>query len=447
MTGSTQTGQGWTDQFISSLTPVAELALMGDIPDKFHFSQTSLYLTEQGQNPSHYYFNRGNNLAWFCFYHDLVLIDFPYFTVQGLKAFRIVDKIRLEEDIVRSCLENEDFKSLFHIVDPRIILHAFIRLSPLIPIGDRYRLMGLVYARSSYRLEQYPHEFVSEIVADRQHPLPIPSDQQDMVRIYYGQAPRRPVVEKATSWTLDINTAIYHATRHQHRGEIYQAEIPRKHIIGYIKRRNEKEVLLYPQHVQNIVRLDLPGYHEIKPLLEMSGLGQRYRQYLSLLKPSYFHRPQGIHGQLHVKRVFLLLLLLAYHEQGWSELPHWLSLAALYHDIGRSNDNFDPEHGRRSYQKALSLGLLQDLEQKEKEMARFIIETHCLEDKEAYRLVDDYRVYDSHLLFKMYALFKDADALDRIRINDLDITHLRTPSAHQLLLVARDLLDYPELLE
>lgn len=447
MTGSTQAGQGWTAQFIDSLTPVAELALMGDIPGKFHYAETTLYLNEQGQNPIHFYFNRGNNLAWFCFYHDLVLMDFPYFTVQGLKNFRILDKIRLEEETVRCCLIKRDFKSLFHIVDPRIILHAFVRLSPLIPVGERYRLMGLVYARSSYRLEQYPHEFVAEIVAGRRHPLPIPSDRQDMVRIYYGQGPLSPVAEQATSWTLDINTAIYHATRHQHRGKIYQAQVPRKHIIGYIKRRNEKEVLLYPEQVQNIVRLELPGYEEIKPLLETTGLVKCYRHYLTLLKPGHFHRPQGIHGELHVKRVLLLLLLLAYHEKGWAELPPWLSLAALYHDIGRSNDNFDPEHGRNGYQKALSLGLLLDLGPTETEMARFVMETHCLEDEKAFRLINDYKVDDRRLLFEMYALFKDADALDRIRINDLDVTHLRTRAAHQLLLVARDLLDNPELLK
>lgn len=447
MTGLTKVHQGWTDQFINSLTPVAELALMGDIPGKFHYEQTAAHLALQGHNPRHFYFNRGNNLAWFCFYHDLVLMDFPYFTVQGLETFRILDKIRLEEDIVRNCLAKRDFKSLFHIIDPRIILHAFVKLSPLIPVGERYRLMGLIYARKSYRLEQYPHEFISEIVADRQQPLPIPSDQQDMVRIYYGRGPLSPLVEKASSWTLDINTAICHATRHQHRGKIYQAQIPRKHIIGYIKRRNEKEVVLYPEQVQNIARLDLPGFQEIEPLLEMSGLRQYYRQCLSLLKPDYFHRPQGIHGQLHARRVLLLLLLLAYHEQGWTELPHWLTLAALYHDIGRSNDNFDPEHGRSSYQKALSLGLLQDLEPAELEMTRFVMETHCLEDKEAYRLLNDYQVHDSNCLRIMYELFKDADALDRIRINDLDVAHLRTQVAHQMLLVARDLLDHPELLE
>jgi hypothetical protein len=44
-------------------------------------------------------------------------------------------------------------------------------------------------------------------------------------------------------------------------------------------------------------------------------------------------------------------------------------------------------------------------------------------------------------LFLLYKIFKDADGLDRLRLNDLDVKQLRTLSAQKLLLVAQDLLE------
>ena len=56
-------------------------------------------------------------------------------------------------------------------------------------------------------------------------------------------------------------------------------------------------------------------------------------------------------------------------------------------------------------------------------------------------MLTSYGGSDPEHLFKLYLVFKDADGLDRIRINDLDVKQLRTLSAHKLLLVARELLE------
>lgn len=136
----------------------------------------------------------------------------------------------------------------------------------------------------------------------------------------------------------------------------------------------------------------------------------------------------------------LLSLILSWMEGLGEADRDLLCQAALYHDIGRSNDNFDPEHGRESYQKVLQYGLFNG-ETESQEILRFIIENHCISDYKVERLVKDYKVSDPEHMFKLYLVFKDADGLDRIRINDLDVKQLRTPSAHKLLLVARELLE------
>lgn len=439
----------WTDFKIAGLTPAKELAEMGDLQGKFHFNEACQYLVSHGLNPDNFYYNRSNPLTWFCYYHGMVWLEFPYFTRGGLQQFRVIDRIRLEEEALKACLQVKDYKSLFYMIHPHILLSAFVALSPEIPRDERYRLMGLIYARASRRLEQYPRDFVDSILKDRIDPWSITGADlsTNTVAIYYGQEPCGPPVENATSWTLDINTAIRRASRNGKRGMLCQGRVMQNHIVGLIKRCNEKEILVYPEHITGITPLHLPGYEEIRPVLEMTGIVSQYMQYGRLLQSSYFHRPNGIHGLNHTRRVLLLLLILAYHEHGTAALPAWLLLAALYHDIGRRNDNYDPSHGMASYEKAASLNLLLQEDEPYREMVRFVIENHCLDDDQAEARLKGYQIRNPEKCLDLFWLFKDADALDRIRINDLDVNHLRTEAAHELLWVARDLLDKPDILK
>jgi hypothetical protein len=75
------------------------------------------------------------------------------------------------------------------------------------------------------------------------------------------------------------------------------------------------------------------------------------------LEPCWFERPDGIHGISPTGRVLI-------HAQGIAEArdldPEWFEsivLAAAWHDMGRTHDGWQPEHGANSGMKARRLGL------------------------------------------------------------------------------------------
>ena len=71
----------------------------------------------------------------------------------------------------------------------------------------------------------------------------------------------------------------------------------------------------------------------------------------------WFVHPSRLHGVRHTQRVHVHAQRLT-SELRWDDADTRLVLsAALWHDIGRTNDGEDPRHGAQSAARALELGL------------------------------------------------------------------------------------------
>jgi uncharacterized protein len=75
---------------------------------------------------------------------------------------------------------------------------------------------------------------------------------------------------------------------------------------------------------------------------------------------------------------------------------------------------------------------------------KYLIETHCINDKDAFSLVRDYAVNEPDRAKRLLMVFKDADGLDRVRINDLNPAMLRLPVSRGLVQIAEELLEIPD---
>lgn len=155
-----------------------------------------------------------------------------------------------------------------------------------------------------------------------------------------------------------------------------------------------------------------------------------FREYDKLIRDDLFLHPYGDHGIKHTRRVLYLAFQLA---KKYSLNPkEWklLALACCYHDIGRVNDITDYTHGRRSVNKCLKLKLPQahNLSDEEWEIVSDLMHYHAVPDSHFTR--NDQRIL---LLFK---ILKDADGLDRVRFNDLNIKYLRLPDSKGLIPMA-----------
>jgi hypothetical protein len=138
----------------------------------------------------------------------------------------------------------------------------------------------------------------------------------------------------------------------------------------------------------------------------------------------WFRRHSRLHGAGHTRRVHVHAQRLL-EQLGWERADAELVLhAALWHDIGRESDGVEPEHGRRSAERADELGLTAKLSSADAAIVRFAILRHSLSDSGAAPLAaelsagedDSRRLTDPDRALRVLRLLKDADALDRVRL-------------------------------
>jgi len=164
--------------------------------------------------------------------------------------------------------------------------------------------------------------------------------------------------------------------------------------------------------------------------------------------PTWFVRPNGfdaagtIHGLGHTRRVLVHAEALA-EALGFSAWEREaLTYAALWHDIGRTNDWADYFHGAKSAGKAVTLGLHRGIEPRIYETALYAVTHHCGDEGHGERAAAHVRFLASRLgeaerweqvdpqaALRVFRALKDADGLDRVRLGDLDPERLRCPEA------------------
>lgn len=74
----------------------------------------------------------------------------------------------------------------------------------------------------------------------------------DVVTVYRGVTEHNANNVKALSWTLNRETAEWFAHRFDEDGDVYSAQIQKKHILALFNGRNESEVIVDPKHLQDI---------------------------------------------------------------------------------------------------------------------------------------------------------------------------------------------------
>ena len=145
--------------------------------------------------------------------------------------------------------------------------------------------------------------------------------------------------------------------------------------------------------------------------------------------PSWFVRPDGedgstgLHGVAHTLRVMVHACELA----DALALPGWereaLTLAALWHDIGRTDDGADYYHGAKSAGKVVGLGLHRGIDPVVLETALHAVTHHSGSEEHGERGTRWLR--DPEGALRMFRVLKDADGLDRVRFDGLDPRYLR----------------------
>lgn len=166
--------------------------------------------------------------------------------------------------------------------------------------------------------------------------------------------------------------------------------------------------------------------------------------YFEILKDSYNRLntdilfDSHIHGQDHIERVIFFAHLLAFHYKLDKRDTDVLRNAASLHDTKRVNDGWDTEHGHRAACESISYSYA---DKDDDNVIQAVIAAHSTDDK----IMDDtIREFikdsdDFERTKRLAKLFKDADGLDRVRINHLDPAYLRNDFSKDLVDFSYDL--------
>lgn len=280
-------------------------------------------------------------------------------------------------------------------------------------------------------------------------------DFEDEVIIYRGEGEYSLNRDKdnAISYTLDINVANLFANRLSSKGSrIIKAVVKKENIKEYINDRKEKEVLVFPEDVTVLEVQECYGLSYVSELDE--DLLNRYGVYKTLLKEMKYNKLK-IHGKEHSLRVLFLILILEKELKNGLISPfdlEILSIAAINHDRGRTNENECSGHGKKSFklfmkdspQKMILKRRGIEFDEDTVNLLEFLMTYHCRDDKEAreYLTKKNMNFFNMTRYLNLLNILKDADALDRVRMgfDALDINYLRLKESKKLLLIAKLLL-------
>lgn len=145
-----------------------------------------------------------------------------------------------------------------------------------------------------------------------------------------------------------------------------------------------------------------------------------------------------IHGPDHIERVIFFVHLLAfYNKLDFYDLDVLRNAASL-HDTRRRDDSYDPAHGPRAAVESIGYSYARV---EDKKILQAVIAAHSPEDEAMDKIIKNFIGPEDDFDRAKYLaeLFKDADALDRVRINHLDPKYLRNSYSKTLVDLAYDL--------
>ncbi|WP_442638038.1 HD domain-containing protein [Rossellomorea marisflavi] len=425
---------------------------------------------ESGRRMEDFYYVDFSPTTPICYFKQGVFVALHTLSQWYLNKVNVQQLINNREGQVLQFKEEQRFSEWIAMTEPLGKLLVFDHILPMMPKRQVYNVFKRMYLHMEYGFGFLTKENLAYILSTQpsevrkraQEKIETLLDvtQNDKVFIYRGLGESSTSVKEAMSWTISEQTAYFFANRLSHSGSVVKASVYVRDILDYMDDRDEAEVWVKPADITLIEELtSIHTSEEMSHLMEM-GLAEEYqsiRQHLLLDEP--FENPHGVHGVKHTRRVLLHCISLS-NAMGLSPVERGvLTTSAIYHDIGRKHDGECKEHGRWSVEKMdtlklpmtylsvdenhdLSIGYLND----EGESAvRFIIIYHCRPDKDAEKALEKMDDgYTKELILKLYPIFKDADALDRVRLGDLDPTFLRTKEARKRVRFAEEVYKFLE---
>jgi len=212
--------------------------------------QTILEAVQYLDKPiSNFYFT-DNFLTPFTYISGPVMVDIGVFNIESLTSWHTKQRIEKIEESMNNYISKKQYNKLFFLIEKKIALDFYIQSFDDIPDEQKYDCFEDIYSRSEYGFSNLNKDFFLNIFKYKPKENlneNIKPDVNGLVKIYRGQNTKSTPYQKAFSWTIDKEKAIFFATRFdKYRGELYEAMVKIEDILAYIDKRGESEIIIDP---------------------------------------------------------------------------------------------------------------------------------------------------------------------------------------------------------
>jgi hypothetical protein len=350
-------------------------------------------------------------------------------------------------------LMKREWESLYTISIPMpMLIYDFQKRMRDIEPENVFKVWYGIYKRIDYANGMWTSEILEYVFSHAPETSKPDVGENGLVTIYRGMGAWSQTADTAISWSTHPGNAIWFANRFGRGTHLAIADVALDDIVAYYPSYyNENEVLVRPNTIRNIRFADMFPVEEetfvklaVPALTEFQFFGQQTWKF-GYKEESVF----GFHGIKHVLRVLLLSLIYFYGSD--TKLTDSdkgiLIFFSLLHDVGRTHEDVDDEHGAASAEMIRKKNLRVkglNLTAKEYRIADLIIRYHSRDDKEGLAAIQaqpGFSRKDKERAKQLYLVCKDMDGLDRVRFNGLDYRMLRTQFALRLPLIPGCLLE------
>ncbi len=371
--------------------------------------------------------------------------DYLYANSHGPEAHK-----RLREE--QNFLESKDWHSYYFISVPTPLrVYDFQKRYKDIEKDKVFEVWCYIHKNIDYANDQWKPDVLKYVFENAPMPEKLPLNENGKVSVFRGCGTKSQPPELAMSWSSNQRNALWFANHNGAGQALYTGEVAPENVVAYFASfAEEYEVVVKPGTVENVQQMDMIPVSKDNMIKLLSPILFDLAKYGKYAK-DFGYESEGIfgfHGRKHILRVLTLSLIMCF--SGEFDLTrrdkNVLIYFALLHDYGRANEIKDDRHGTKAVRmiNANKIAVPDlDLPPIWVGVAKQLIRYHSLPDEQGYQAIENMKRLsrrDRERVKLLFEICKDADGLDRVRINDLDISQLRTDYAKRMPLVAGALL-------
>lgn len=217
-----------------------------DLVSKEDFNKAVEYLEV---DPKNIFYDPNNMVNWCVYYDGLVYFSLHNMKMDILTMFRTKEMLEQSLGQINDLLKKKNYEFLFHIIDKKILIPAFIKYHKEIPKHQLYDIFIDLYQRTEYGFDKIPKDIVKLAIDSRElsndwklrmQQLIKKTKGKEFVKIYRGETPKS--TPNNMSWTLKKSVAEMFANRFNSQGKVLTKIVKVTELLDYLTSRSEDEV-------------------------------------------------------------------------------------------------------------------------------------------------------------------------------------------------------------